>query len=149
MAITETEYLFVYGTLMQEYRDNPFAKVIKQYAAFESEAFTTGKLFLVDYYPGLIEAEESSYVYGEIYRIYDSKSLFEQLDEYEDYNPENLQNSLFRRKKIPVFNLLTTLPVVAWTYVYNQPTDLLLPIESGKFLAYLALKSKGKSSLGQ
>lgn len=134
MAITETEYLFVYGTLMQSYRGNPFADVLKQLAVFESRAFTRGRLFLVDYYPGLIETDADVFVYGEKYRIHDSESLFRHLDEYEDYYPKNPHDSLFLRKQISIYTSIHSPSVVAWTYVYNRPTALLLPIEGGNFL---------------
>lgn len=138
MVISETEYLFVYGTLMKQYRENPFLETLTNYATFLSTAFTTGKLFLVDFYPGMVESDTFEFVYGEKYKIHDAKALFEILDAYEDYDPFDVERSLFVRKKVLIYENVKSPAVWAWTYIFNRQTALLRKIESGNFMDFVS-----------
>lgn len=129
-----SDFLFVYGTLMKSYGENPFLNEIEQYASFQSSAFTNGELYLIDYYPGFIKTETFEFVYGELFKIHDAESLFSALDPYEDYNPNDLENSLYVREKVEVFTDVKTPPTLAWTYIFNKPVSLFRRIESGNFL---------------
>jgi gamma-glutamylcyclotransferase (GGCT)/AIG2-like uncharacterized protein YtfP len=130
------EYLFVYGTLMKRYGENPFINEIEYFASFHSTAFTTGELYLIDYYPGLIKTKTFELIYGELFTIHDSKALFSILDPYEDYNPNNQSSSLYLREQIDIFTKTRQPALRAWTYIFNKPVDLLRQIESGDFLNY-------------
>ena len=138
MRITETEYLFVYGTLMQQYKDNPYTAIVKKYAQFLATAFTTGELYLIENYPGLVKTDTFEFVYGEIYTVQDSKNIFQILDKYEDYDVNDTTNSLYQRKQIQVFTDVNEPPKTAWTYLYNKPTELLRKIEGGNFIDFLS-----------
>lgn len=138
MATTETEYLFVYGTLMQQYQGNPYSTFMQEYTTFISTAFTGGELYLIENYPGLIEGDSFEFVYGEVYSIQDSRSLFRILDVYEDYDANNIADSLYIRKQVPVFTDVKLPPKTAWTYIYNKPTRLLRRIEGGNFMNFIS-----------
>jgi gamma-glutamylcyclotransferase (GGCT)/AIG2-like uncharacterized protein YtfP len=94
------EYIFVYGTLMKSFAENPFRLLLEKNTKYVGEAFTYGKLFLVDYYPGLIynNPHENHKVYGEIVSFNRSLDFLAYLDEYEDFNPNNISNSLYIRE---------------------------------------------------
>jgi gamma-glutamylcyclotransferase (GGCT)/AIG2-like uncharacterized protein YtfP len=130
------EYLFVYGTLMKRYDKNPFVNEIEHFTSFHSTAFTTGELYLIDYYPGLIKTETFEFVYGELFTIRDSKALFSILDPYEGHNPGDESSSLYLREQVDAFVEITQPALKAWTYIFNKPVDLLRRIEGGDFLNY-------------
>jgi gamma-glutamylcyclotransferase (GGCT)/AIG2-like uncharacterized protein YtfP len=138
MDISKSEYLFVYGTLMKQYPKNTFLGIIQQHATYLSTAFTSGQLYIVDYYPGLVEHDSFEYVYGERYQIHDSTTLFKKLDVYEDYDPTDEVNSLFVRKKILVYEGIHKPPALAWTYTFNKPTALLQRIKSGNYMDFVS-----------
>lgn len=138
MVISENDYLFVYGTLMRQYRKNPYSKIIQRYTSYVSTAFTTGEIYLVDFYPALVVNDSFDFVYGEKYKIHNSDELFNYLDEYEDFDSSNVTNSLFVREKIVVYEDVNVPPTAAWAYLFNRPTTLLRKIESGNFMDYVA-----------
>lgn len=135
MAISENkEYLFVYGTLMKQYAKNQFANELEKYATFKTEAFACGKLFLIDYYPGLVKSNGFEFVYGELFEISDASLLFPKLDAYEEYFAETPDTSEYIREKVTVFTTIQNPPVSAWAYVFNRSTNMYLQIKSGKFM---------------
>jgi len=81
--------VFVYGTLKRDF-DNEFAKFLHINSEFVGEAFVKGRLFLLDWYPGLVLDHEGYKVYGEVFKIkHNLKEVVEMLDEYEGVE-ENL-----------------------------------------------------------
>ncbi|MFB0945036.1 MAG: gamma-glutamylcyclotransferase [Spirosomataceae bacterium] len=130
------EYLFVYGTLMKRYAENPFVNEIEQFAYFHSTAFTTGELYLISHYPGLIKTETFEFVYGELFVIRDSKELFSILDPYESCEPNDDSSSQYLREQIDVFTKIRQPALKAWTYIFNKPVNLLRRIKSGDFLDF-------------
>lgn len=129
------EYLFVYGTLMRKYTDNPFRLLLEKNTRFVGEAFTYGKLFLVDYYPALIHnsASENHKVYGEIVKINTSTGILKLLDEYEDYFEKDETNSLYIRKVADCFSENDGKKVPCHIYFYNQKVDNLKFLNNGRF----------------
>jgi len=47
------EFLFVYGTLLSGIKNN-FSKLLKTDSAYIGKASFQGKLFIIEYYPGLL-----------------------------------------------------------------------------------------------
>lgn len=138
MATIRSEYIFVYGTLMKKYPLNAHLQLFEMHARYISDAFTTGNLFLIDYYPGLVETDTFESVHGEIFEILDAEKLFASLDHYEDYYSTDESRSLFIRKQIQVYFSVHKEPVTAWTYVFNKPTALFRHIESGNFMEFIS-----------
>lgn len=130
------EYLFVYGTLMKSFTENPFKLLLEKNTQFVGEAFTYGKLFLVDYYPGLIynNPHENHKVYGEIVSFNRSLDFLASLDEYEDFNPKNISNSLYIRELKECFLLDYTKSFNCHTYIYNKKVDNLNFLTNGRFI---------------
>ncbi len=130
------EYLFVYGTLMRAFTENPFRLLLEKKTQFVGEAFTYGKLFLVDYYPGLIynTPSEINKVYGEILSFESGSNFLTYLDQYEDYYPKNLTNSLYTRDLKECFLLENNELFNCHTYIYNKNVDNLKFLANGRFI---------------
>ena len=75
--------IFVYGTLKRAF-NNEFARFLHSNASFFGEATVKGKLYLMDWYPGLILSGDGYDVYGEVFEIeHNIKEVSEMLDDYE------------------------------------------------------------------
>jgi gamma-glutamylcyclotransferase (GGCT)/AIG2-like uncharacterized protein YtfP len=126
-------YLFVYGTLMQAY-DHPMARLLSEQAERLGEGSCCGQLFRIKHYPGLIASNDArDRVFGELFRLRETKRLLAKLDDYEGCGPSAPQPTLYIRVTRPI-----TLPdrtVDAWVYLYNRPVSGLPRILSGRFLA--------------
>jgi gamma-glutamylcyclotransferase (GGCT)/AIG2-like uncharacterized protein YtfP len=127
----KTDYLFVYGTLRSAYEGNA-KKEYLQGADFVSPAKTRGKLYMVDYYPGLVLSETEHWALGEVYLIENEAQLHE-LDVYEGCAKKSPQPHEYERKIIPAV-LSSGELVNAWAYVYKQDTSKFDLIDSGDFL---------------
>jgi gamma-glutamylcyclotransferase (GGCT)/AIG2-like uncharacterized protein YtfP len=135
MASTSTDppYLFVYGTLMQAY-DHPMARLLSEQAERIGEGSCCGQLFQIKHYPGLIASSDvNDRVFGELFRLRETKTLLAKLDDYEGCGPSAPQPTLYIRVVRPITRPDRT--VDAWTYLYNRPVTGLKRIVSGRFLA--------------
>jgi len=129
--MTEECFLFVYGTLMKKCPKNQWSNFLQENAKYLGEGWTSGVLYQIDFYPGLIRGHEK--VYGEIYQLNNALEIFFKLDTYEGYNSEKLDESLYLRKNTQVYSLIKCEYISAFTYFYNQSIVNLERIESGKF----------------
>ena len=126
-------YLFVYGTLMQAY-DHPMARLLSEQAERIGEGSCCGQLFQIKHYPGLIDSSDvNDRVFGELFRMRETKTLLAKLDDYEGCGPSAPQPTLYIRVVRPITRPDRT--VDAWTYLYNRPVTGLKRIVSGRFLA--------------
>jgi gamma-glutamylcyclotransferase (GGCT)/AIG2-like uncharacterized protein YtfP len=132
----EEIYLFVYGTLMKKFSENPFKNLLNQELNYVGEAYTYGELFLVDYYPALIHnlIGEKRKVWGEILKVNSPTIVFDILDEYEDFFPNFKDKSLYRRELQDCFLMESEIKVKCYVYLYNQPVNKSKKIPSGKFI---------------
>lgn len=114
-----TSFLFVYGTLMQHER-NEFTEAIKKSTRYIGKGFVYAKKYDLGDFPGIkIDLSKKHKTQGELYEIIKNKNeLFSILDDYEGYNKNNIENSLFIRKEIEIITKHKTF--VAWVYEYNQ-----------------------------
>ena len=127
------QYLFVYGTLMSA-SDHPMARMLAAAADRLGEASCAGWLYLVEDYPGLVDAEDShEVVFGELFRLRDA-SVLSELDAYEGCGPGDPQPTLYVRE-LRHARLPDGTPVEAWVYRYNRPVSGLRRIVSGRFPA--------------
>lgn len=135
MSKKETHYLFVYGTLCQRAIDSKHEYMLPE-ASFVSEASLQAKLYLIDYYPAVIDSEnETDQVRGELYKFTETKTLFAKLDAYEGCTEEHPQPYEYRREKRRVRCTNGDL-VEAWIYIFNLPIEEFICIESGDFPSY-------------
>ena len=92
-------------------------------------------LFDVGIYPAAIPASDSR-VRGEIYRMFDSASVLDALDEIEGFRPGRPDESLYTRVEAPV-TFDDGHVANAWVYFYNAPLGRAQRIESGDYLLHL------------
>ncbi|MGB1092922.1 MAG: gamma-glutamylcyclotransferase family protein [Oceanobacter sp.] len=153
-----SQYLFVYGTLMQSIPLNAcpaqwrqeLAQVrreLNQCARFMGTASCLGELFDLGGYPGLVAGkgqgtshnrENSFRVHGELYRIRNAKTLFNILDDFEGCTPAYPKPWQYRRQVIPIEIVETQANIQAetmkaWAYIYQGSTRLKPRIPSGRF----------------
>ena len=127
------EYIFVYGTLKRQ-TNSEMHHVLAKYAQFVGEAVYRGKLYKIDYYPGVVPSDDpNDAVQGEVYLLYQTKVALALLDQYEGVGtgfPE--PNEYIRDQQTVLLNDRRT--VSAWVYIYNHPTEGLELIEPVNFL---------------
>lgn len=118
-----TETIFVYGTLRRGGSNHHRLRG----AEFIAMATMAGRLYRIDWYPGLVADVNSGEVTGEIHRV--SSSLLAALDEYE--GPE------YRRVKMEIRTTHEEPTCRAWVWLWNGPVDESRRIAGGDWLAEL------------
>ena len=124
--MSDSIFLFVYGSL----RRNGSHNHLLDSATWLSQAHTKGKLFVIDWYPGLIldiQEGSSQNVVGDVYQDVTPK-LFAQLDRYE--------GDAYDRKIIQVITFSGSILYVH-AYIYNQDVTRKKTIISADWLKYL------------
>jgi gamma-glutamylcyclotransferase (GGCT)/AIG2-like uncharacterized protein YtfP len=134
------EFIFVYGTLRKETATN-MNDILTRYSDYFSAGYLQGKLYEVNGYPAAIESNNpQDKVYGEIYKIRNSRLLLPELDTYEECTRQFPEPHEYIRKKL-IITLLDGSHISAWVYIFNHNVQNLMPISSGDYLNYLnALK---------
>ena len=126
------EYLFVYGTLRRDC-GNDLHRLIARNSDYVGMATFQGQMFQVAEYPGIVASENAAdQVVGELYLLSKTIKLLNVLDEYEEFDAEDLTASLFVRNKVDV-NLKGKI-INSYAYLYNRPVNSLKRITSGDFL---------------
>ena len=121
------QYIAFYGSLMQPHgmqRDLGIEDQLELIGPCE----IFGVLYDLGDYPGLV-ASESERVHAELYRI-KNPAVLVQLDEYEDYRPENEAGSLYLRRLVR----LARPDVDCWVYFYNREVFDGQRVVSGKWV---------------
>jgi gamma-glutamylcyclotransferase (GGCT)/AIG2-like uncharacterized protein YtfP len=126
-------YIFVYGTLRRGANSEMY-QLFAQHAEFVDNATYRGKLYRVDYYPGVVPSDDlNDIVFGEVYLLQNTDIVLPLLDQYEEFGLEFPEPNEYRRLQQTVFlrngNIFT-----AWIYIYNHSTESLELIESADFL---------------
>ncbi|NCO63531.1 MAG: gamma-glutamylcyclotransferase [Flavobacteriales bacterium] len=129
-----SEYLFVYGTLLKDFNSD-MAHFLATHSEFVGTGYFNGRLYEVDWYPGAITSENpSEKVYGHIFKIFDTKMIFEVLDTYEGIGETSEYPNEYTRTLIKA-TLETGECLKTWVYMYNQPFQHLKRIDSGDFFS--------------
>jgi len=126
--ITTTNYLFVYGTLLDE--GNAFGTYLKKNCSFYADGKFRGRLYDIGEYPGAVADDKGGYVYGRIYTM-NNEDVLVHLDDYEGFGDGQKQPNLFVRKIIGVENAHGLMD--CQVYLYNLAVDGLRVIESGDY----------------
>jgi gamma-glutamylcyclotransferase (GGCT)/AIG2-like uncharacterized protein YtfP len=127
------DYLFVYGTLRRDSNSEMY-DLLARYGQFVGDATYRGKLYMVDYYPGLVPSDNPrDVVYGEVYKLSCPDIVLSRLDDYEECGPTFSKPTEYVRRKHDV-KLRSGDVVSASVYIFEQPTDGLRLIESGDFI---------------
>lgn len=129
-----TEYIFVYGLLRKGF-SSPAREVLDDYTEFIGEATFQGKLYKIEWYPGVVPSEnEENVVHGEVYKIIEREEVLSRLDHYEGCSPSDPKPHTFVRKQMQV-NLKDE-EITAWIYLFDLPVDDMVQIRSGDYLKY-------------
>lgn len=116
------DYIFVYGTLRRE-TNSEMHQLLAKYAEFVDDAIYRGKLYKIDYYPGVVPSDNpKDAVQGEVYLLHQADVALALLDRYEEFGPEFPEPNEYVRRKQTVL-LESGHKVTAWAYVYNHPTE--------------------------
>jgi gamma-glutamylcyclotransferase (GGCT)/AIG2-like uncharacterized protein YtfP len=127
------DYLFVYGTLRRDSNSEMY-HLLARYGQFVGDASCQGKLYMVDYYPGLVPSNNpQDVVYGEVYELSCQDIVLSRLDDYEKCSPKFSKPAEYVRRKENVKTRSDEV-IAAWVYIYDLPTYGLQLIESGDFL---------------
>jgi gamma-glutamylcyclotransferase (GGCT)/AIG2-like uncharacterized protein YtfP len=114
-----SDCLFVYGTLHPDRAPSEIAEVVKGLTPVGSGTIR-GKLYSFDEYPGVIlDDSTNEKVHGEVFTLPDDPDALLRLDQYEEYDPYDLERSLFKRVRTTV-TLRNGSSESCWVYVYNQ-----------------------------
>ena len=132
-----TNLVFFYGTLMSGFK-RPGRSRIDSKLTPEGRGSIPAALFDVGLYPAAIPASDSR-VRGEVYRMFDSVSVLDALDEIEGFRPGRPNESLYTRVEATV-TFDDGRVASAWVYFYNAPLGHAQRIESGDYLEYLRVK---------
>ena len=132
-----TDLVFFYGTLMSGFK-RPGRSRIDPKLTPQGIGSIPAALFDLGIYPAAIPAFDSR-VRGEIYRMFDSASVLDVLDEIEGFRPGRPDESLYMRVETPV-TFDDGHVANAWVYFYNAPLGHAQRIDSGDYLEYLKVK---------
>lgn len=126
--MSETKPIAFYGTLMRD--GGAQARLgIADRLRFVGPCRMRGALVDLGAYPGLIEVEQSSgLVEGELFELLDDRILAE-LDEYEGYDPDDLEGSFYERRTLR----LVEPDGEAWVYVYRGDLSKARRVGSGRW----------------
>ncbi len=130
--MNKQDYLFVYGTLRNDYNlklKNQVAEDLEYVgrAKIEASLYDLGK------YPGVVKEKNKNEVIGDVFLIKNSDRTFKILDRYE--------GDKFTRDKSRV-RLRSGKSIDAWVYWYNQKPLEKQKINYKDYLNYLKFKKK-------
>lgn len=130
-----TNHIFVYGSLRSEF-DSPAQYVLRKHAEFIGKATFQGKLYMIDWYPGVVESDDpNGIVHGELYKFKDEGIVLSKLDRYEGCSPDNSAPHEFERKEKTV-QLLNGEQIQAWIYIFVLPVSGKEKIASGDYIIF-------------
>jgi gamma-glutamylcyclotransferase (GGCT)/AIG2-like uncharacterized protein YtfP len=127
----KTDKLFVYGTLRKGFDPHQY---LKSSARFLGKGRIAGRLYDLGEFPGAVPSElPGDEVQGELYELGDLGRQLKALDEYEEFDPEHPEKSLFVRQKVDV-RLENGERFKAWTYFLPKEPARATRIRSGDYL---------------
>ena len=134
MRVSDPDLLFVYGTLRRGC-DGAEARILHAQAEWLGKARLLGRLYRVDWYPALVmDAEATSWVIGDLFRMTDPDMTLVWLDRYEECGPSFPEPQEYRRMIMEVEGVDGSGAVRAWVYVYVRDREGLPWIEGGDWL---------------
>jgi gamma-glutamylcyclotransferase (GGCT)/AIG2-like uncharacterized protein YtfP len=116
-----SEYLFAYGTLRPGFAPASIAPVVDRLEPV-GEGFLWGVLYDLGEYPGLVlESQAVHRALGTVFRLPDEPDFLTIFDDYEGFEPDCPEASLFVRLEAAV-EMLDGGQMNCWVYVYSGPT---------------------------
>lgn len=128
-----TEYLFTYGYLKREHRNNPDYNVPNMPITWIGNGKYSGRIYRVANYPGvLFDPKNQKKVSGDVYQIKRNPFFLKKMDEYELSKPlfKRGFNQYQRRKRIIAIDRKD---IICWVYEYVRPVKTFSLIKSGKY----------------
>jgi gamma-glutamylcyclotransferase (GGCT)/AIG2-like uncharacterized protein YtfP len=122
--------LFVYGSLRAA-EQHPMHEVLREHGTSSGPARVRGRLYAIDWYPGLVLDESAGWVVGELWTDV-SDEAWPVLDFYEGCSAEDPAPHEFTRVQAQVGTQDGV--VQAWVYTYAHPTVGLRKVASGDWL---------------
>lgn len=111
--------LFVYGTLHPNRVPRELSALVSRFHSL-GKGSVRGHLYDFGRYPGVILDDNGSSISGEVFLLPPDTDIFQRLDDYEGYLPEDPDRSLFLRQEVTVA-MENGSPLPAWIYLYNGP----------------------------
>ena len=116
------QYLFTYGTLQPGSAPAEIAGEVGR-LRWVGRGFVRGHRYDLGDYPGAVLREDGNedgeVIAGWICELPDDPDVLDRLDKYEEFDPANLQGSLFVRKESTV-TFDNGAKIRCWIYVYNR-----------------------------
>lgn len=125
------QYLFSYGTLQAELAPAEIAPVVQQLRPI-GRASIPGILYDLGDYPGAVVGGTNLEVWGQVFELPEDPEVLCQLDEYEEFNPAEIERSQFVRIQSKA-TLDDGRVIKAWVYVYNRDPGSAPRIVNGSF----------------
>ena len=130
------DFLFVYGSLRPGANCPPeVRRLLETSTRHRGRARIAGRLYRVDWYPGLVQSVSREFVDGDLFEL-TRPSVLRDIDRYEGASPVRGALREYVRRRRPVRRRDGSV-ALAWTYVLTRPTDGLEQIRSGNFLESL------------
>lgn len=127
-----SNYLFVYGTLLPDHAPAEIANALKGLQVV-SRGHARGRLYDFGDYPGAIVALSArSSINGFVYQIRGNTNVLRELDNYEGYDEDHPEHSLFLRKR-RLITLEDGRRVLSWIYEYNGDPENAIYLPSGTY----------------
>ena len=131
------EYLFLYGTLIPSQATDEMAGLVRRLRRI-GPADVRGHLYDMGEYPGaILDPSSNTKISGEVFEITDKQNVLPALDSYEEFEPDNLEGSLFIRTRSPV-TLSDGRQLQCWMYVYNKNPGAAPLVVGGDYEKYKA-----------
>lgn len=132
--MSESEYLFVYGTLRRDTKSN-MNKLLSQFSQYTGKGTFIGKLFLVGCYPGAIRSKDQrDTVQGDLYKLTNPGLILSIIDKYEGCTDTPSISAEYVREKADIMLNGNGKIIKAWIYLFNKPVNGFIQIDSGNFL---------------
>lgn len=122
------EPVFVYGTLRRG-ASNHFRM---DGADFITAGSVRGRIYRIDWYPGLVLDDAAGEVVGEVFAV--GPEQLAELDRFEGVSAEEVEGSEYRRVRARV-TARTGETLVAWVWEWRGPVDETQHVADGDWLA--------------
>lgn len=127
-----SDYLFTYGTLHPGHAPSEIASTVEMLRPVGT-GYVYGMLYDLGDYPGaVLDPTSNMKISGTVFRLSEDENVLRQLDEYEGFDQDSPEQSLFLRTLRPV-TLDSGEALPCWIYVYNRKTETARVLASGAY----------------
>jgi len=130
-----SQYLFLYGTLLPHLAPGEIAPAVQKLRRV-GEASVRGVLYHLGTHPGAVpDPAAGGEIHGTVFELPNDERVLGELDDYEEFDPDNEAASPFVRRLHPV-TLAIGEVLQCWIYVYNREPDGAPRIPGGRYTRY-------------